>query len=182
MPDASTRLASRAKPRSGIAPGRPGGALLLPWLPWAYAAALVFLTAIVYLPVHRHPFFTMDDRQYVVENVHLRGGLGDIVPWAFTTFDLANWHPVTWLSHAADVHWFQLDPAGHHDVNLLLHLINALLLFWVLRRATGCDGRSFMVAALFALHPVNVETVAWIAERKNVLSMTFFLLALGAYG
>ena len=76
---------------------------------------------------------------------------------------------------------FQLDPAGHHDMNLLLHVANALLLFWVLLRATGYNGRSFMVAALFAFHPINVETVAWIAERKNVLSMLFFLLALGAY-
>lgn len=178
----STKLAGRAKTRPEAAPGRSGAAQLLAWQPWVFAAALALLTAMVYFPVNGHPFFTMDDGPYVVENVHLRGGLGDIVPWAFTTFDLANWHPVTWLSHAADVHLFQLDPAGHHNVNLLLHCLNALLLFWVLRRATGYDGRSFMVAALFALHPVNVETVAWIAERKNVLSMMFFLLALGAYG
>ena len=153
------------------------------WLrPWILAAALALLTILVYLPVHHDPFFTMDDRQYVVENAHLRGSFGETVAWAFTSFDLANWHPVTWLSHAADVRLFDLDPAGHHDVNLLLHVVNALLLFWVLRRATGCNGRSFMVAALFALHPVNVETVAWIAERKNLLSMMFFLLALGVYG
>jgi protein O-mannosyl-transferase len=149
------------------------------WLP---AVVLVIATLLVYLPAHRHPFFTMDDDQYVVNNARLKAPIGDLVSWAFTTYDLANWHPVTWLSHAADVRFFQLDPAGHHDVNVLLHALNALLLFWVLYRATGYAGRSFMVAALFALHPVNVETVAWIAERKNVLSMTFFLLALGAYG
>ena len=150
--------------------------------PWLLAIILALVTAVVYLPVHRHPFFTMDDEQYVVNNARIHGGMSwDMMRWAFTTYDLANWHPVTWLSHAADVEFFRLDPSGHHDVNLLLHVIDALLLFWVLQRATGYGGRSFMVAALFALHPINVETVAWIAERKNVLSMVFFLLALGAY-
>ena len=124
----------------------------------------------------------MDDRQYVIENARLRAPIGELSHWAFTSFDLANWHPLTWFSHAADVRLFDLNPAGHHDVNVLLHTLNALLLFWVLQRATGYRGRSFMVAALFALHPVNVETVAWVAERKNLLSMMFFLLALGAYG
>jgi protein O-mannosyl-transferase len=149
--------------------------------PWLYAAVLALVTLAVYSPVHRHPFFTMDDEQYVVNNAHLKASFGETATWAFTTYDLANWHPLTWLSHATDVHLFQLDPAGHHDVNLLFHVINALLLFWVLQRATARAGRSFMVAAIFALHPVNVESVAWIAERKNVLSMVFFLLALGAY-
>jgi protein O-mannosyl-transferase len=149
--------------------------------PWILAIALALLTIAVYLPVHHHPFFTMDDDAYVVSNPHLRGNLGDTISWAFTTYDLANWHPVTWLSHSADVRMFGLEASSHHDVNLLLHVINALLLFWVLLRATGCSGRSFMVAALFALHPINVETVAWIAERKNLLSLLFFLLALGAY-
>ena len=101
--------------------------------------------------------------------------------WAFTTTEAGNWHPLTWLSHAFDYQLFQADPAGHHNTNLLLHVLNALLLFWVLRQATGFTGRSWMVAALFALHPVNVESVAWISERKNLLSMLFFLLALGAY-
>ncbi len=150
--------------------------------PWVLASILALITIAVYLPVHRHPFFTMDDDPYVVSNPHLQGGLSwETVSWAFTTYDLANWHPVTWLSHAIDVGVFGLNPSGHHDVNLLLHVVNALLLFWVLLRATGYVGRSFMVAALFALHPINVETVAWIAERKNVLSLLFFLLALGAY-
>jgi protein O-mannosyl-transferase len=141
----------------------------------------VLVTIGVYFPVHSHPFFTLDDGPYVVNNPHLLSGSAwDTITWAFTTYDLANWHPVTWLSHAADARMFQ-SASGHHDMNLLLHVINALLLFWVLLRATGYSGRSFMVAALFALHPINVETVAWIAERKNVLSLLFFLLALGAY-
>jgi tetratricopeptide (TPR) repeat protein len=123
----------------------------------------------------------MDDEQYVVSNPHLAEGLPQTLVWSFTTYDLANWHPVTWLSHASDVHLFGRSPAGHHDMNLAWHAINVLLLFWVLVRATGWPGRSFMVAALFALHPVNVETVAWVAERKNLVSMAFFLLALGAY-
>jgi tetratricopeptide (TPR) repeat protein len=182
MRGAPTQLAKRARPDAGGATSESRAIQHDLWQPWILAGVLALLTVTVYLPVHGHPFFTMDDRQYVIENGHLRGGLTETIGWAFTSFDLANWHPVTWLSHAADVHLFQLEPAGHHDVNLLLHLINALLLFWVLRRATGYDGRSFMVAALFALHPANVETVAWIAERKNVLSLEFFLLALGTYG
>ncbi len=103
------------------------------------------------------------------------------VRWAFTTYRVGTWHPVTWLSHALDCQLFDLDPAGPHDVNLLLHVLNVVLLFWVLQQATGFTGRSFMVAALFALHPINVESVVWIAERKNSLSMLFFLLALAAY-
>ena len=105
----------------------------------------------------------------------------DTVQWAFTTFDAANWHPITWLSHALDYQLFQLNPAGHHDTNVLLHVCNVLLLFWLLWQATGYAGRSLMVAALFALHPINVESVAWVSERKNLLSMLFFLLALVAY-
>ena len=93
-------------------------------------------------------------------------------------FELA---PPHLLSHALDCQLFHLDPSGHHDTNVLFHALNAALLFWVLWRATGYAGRSFMVAALFALHPMNVESVAWVSERKNVLSMFFFLLALGSY-
>ena len=146
-------------------------------------ALLVIVTVAVYSPVRTHPFVNFDDSGYVTTNQHIQGGLDwDTVRWSLTTFREANWHPVTWLSHALDCQLFGLDPAGPHMVNVLLHALNALLLFWVLLRATGYMGRSFMVAALFALHPVNVESVAWIAERKTVLSMLFFLLALGAYG
>ncbi|MGA7461184.1 MAG: tetratricopeptide repeat protein [Candidatus Korobacteraceae bacterium] len=140
-------------------------------------------TVALYYPVHNHPFINYDDRDYVYENAQVKSGISlHTIRWAFTTSAAGNWHPLTWLSHELDCQLFGLDPAGHHDVNVLFHTINAVLLFWVLLRATGFAGRSFMVAALFALHPINVESVAWIAERKNVLSMMFFLLALGAYG
>lgn len=145
---------------------------------------LVLAVAIVavYYPVHWQPFANYDDADYVTDNLHVKAGLHwTTVKWALTARDAANWHPVTWISHALDTQIFDLNPAGPHDVNVLLHIVNALLLFWVLQRTTGFVGRSWMVAALFALHPVNVETVAWIAERKNLLSMFFFLLTLAAY-
>ena len=103
------------------------------------------------------------------------------VTWAFTTFEQANWHPLTWISHALDSQLFGLNPTGHHYINLLLHAANVMLLFLLLQWLTGYTGRSFVVAALFAVHPMNVESVAWIAERKNVLCMFFFLLTLLAY-
>ncbi|MGO9127802.1 MAG: tetratricopeptide repeat protein [Terriglobales bacterium] len=144
---------------------------------------LVVATLAVYNPVIHHPFVNFDDDRYVTDNIHVRAGLNwAAVKWAFTSFEEANWHPLTWLSHALDCQFFGQNPAGHHYVNVLLHALNAMLLFWVLWRATGSTGRSWMVAALFALHPLNVESVAWVAERKTVLSMLFFLLALGAYG
>jgi hypothetical protein len=143
---------------------------------------LVIATVALYYPVHNHPFINYDDRDYVYQNAQVQSGInGPSIKWAFTTSAASNWHPLTWLSHELDYQLFGLDPAGHHDVNVLFHAINAVLLFWVLLRATGFAGRSFMVGAMFALHPINVESVAWIAERKNVLSMVFFLLALGAY-
>jgi Flp pilus assembly protein TadD len=143
---------------------------------------LIAATVALYYPVEGHPFVNYDDNVYVVENTHVTAGLHwPTVKWAFTQFEQGNWHPLTWLSHAADCQWFGLNPAGHHETNVVLHALNVVLLFWVLQKATGYMGRSAMVAALFALHPINVESVAWISERKNLLSMTFFLLALGAY-
>ena len=139
-------------------------------------------TIAVYLPVHDHPFTNSDDPQYVTQNAHIQDGLSaGVLFWAFTHGYALNWHPLTWASHALDINLFGLDPAGHHDENVLLHALNAFLLFWVLKRATRRTGPSFMVAALFALHPLNVEAVAWVAERKTMLSTLFFLLALGAY-
>ena len=136
----------------------------------------------IYSPVHSHPFFNIDDSKYVIDNPHIKAGLTlNSAVWAFTHGYAGNWHPVTWVSHAIDIQMFGFDPAGHHDENALLHAINAVLLFLVLRRATGYTWRSFTVAALFALHPLNVESVAWIAERKTMLSTLFCLLALGAY-
>jgi tetratricopeptide (TPR) repeat protein len=144
---------------------------------------LVIATLALYNPVTHHPFVNFDDDRYVTDNTHVRAGLHwETVKWAFTSFDEANWHPLTWLSHALDCQLFGLNPAGHHYVNVLLHALNAVLLFWVLWWATGATARSWMVAALFALHPINVESVAWVAERKTVLSMMFFLLALAFYG
>ncbi len=163
---------------------RPDGGLVagLLYRPLILGLLLAVATVAVYYPVHRHPFINYDDNDYVYQNPQVQAGLTwHTVRWAFTTSYAANWHPLTWLSHELDSTLFGLGPAGPHDVNLLLHVLNAVLLFWVLLRATGYAGRSFMVAALFALHPVNVESVAWIAERKNMLSMLFFLLALGAY-
>jgi protein O-mannosyl-transferase len=146
------------------------------------AIGLVLVVLALYLPVGHHPFVNFDDGGYVINNPQIKSGLDwNTIAWAFTTFYQANWHPLTWLSHALDFQMFGLEPAGHHIVNLLLHLLNVVLLFTVLWRATGFAGRSLMVAALFALHPINVESVAWIAERKNLLSMFFFLLALEAY-
>ncbi|MGA9039728.1 MAG: tetratricopeptide repeat protein [Terriglobales bacterium] len=143
---------------------------------------LVVATLALYNPVSHHPFVNYDDDRYVGDNAHVKAGLHwDTVRWAFTTYDEANWHPLTWLSHALDCQFFGLNPAGHHYTNVLLHALNVWLLFMVLKRATGSVWRSCMVGALFALHPINVESVAWVAERKNLISMLFFLLALGAY-
>jgi protein O-mannosyl-transferase len=143
---------------------------------------LVLFTLAVYNPVVHNGFTNFDDNGYITDNAHVHEGLSwATVKWAFTSLDDANWHPITWLSHALDCQLFKLNPAGHHYVNVLLHSANAFLLFLLLESATGLTWPSFMVAALFALHPINVESVAWAAERKNVLSMFFFLLTLHAY-
>ena len=150
--------------------------------PWILGLLLVIATVAVYYPVHGHPFLNFDDNDYVYDNPHVLDGLTpSTIKWAFTSSFAANWHPLTWLSHALDVQIFGTEPAGPHDVNVLFHALDAVLLFWVLWRATEYVGRSFMVAALFALHPLNVESVAWIAERKTLLSTVFFLLAMAAY-
>ena len=151
---------------------------------WAIGLSLLLIavTVILYLPVLHHPFSNLDDQGYVYENLHVQEGLTwSTIKWAFTTFDDNNWHPLTWVSHAIDCQLYGIDPSGHHETNVIWHTIDAVLLFWVLLQATGFLGRSFMVAALFALHPINVESVAWVAERKTLLSTFFFLLALAAY-
>lgn len=143
---------------------------------------LIAATVAIYNPVNRNPFVNFDDDRYITNNLHVRAGLNwNTVRWAFTTTEQANWHPLTWISHALDCQLFHLNPAGHHETNVLFHALNAVLLFLVLQYATGFTWRSLIVAALFTLHPLNVESVAWIAERKTVLSMLFFLLGLGAY-
>jgi tetratricopeptide (TPR) repeat protein len=144
--------------------------------------ALTGVVLLAYSPATHNGFLNYDDDTYITNNPHVRAGLTwATVQWAFTTYDQANWHPLTWLSHALDCQLFGLNPAGPHFVNVLLHAANVVLLFLLLQSATGFRWRSLMVAALFALHPMNVESVAWAAERKNVLSMLFFLFALYAY-
>jgi protein O-mannosyl-transferase len=143
---------------------------------------LTIAVLISYNPVTNNRFLRYDDDRYISENPQVKSGVTwATVKWAFTTYAVANWHPLTWLSHALDCELFGLKPAGHHYMSVLLHAITTVLLFLLLQSATGFRGRSLMVAALFALHPINVESVAWVAERKNVLSMLFFLLALYAY-
>ena len=148
-----------------------------------FCLLLAIVVLLPYNSVTHNSFLNYyDDDRYVTDNPHVRAGLTwATVEWAFTTYEGANWHPLTWLSHALDCELFGLKPAGHHYMNVLLHALNAILLFLLLQSATGFRKRSLMVAALFALHPINVESVAWAAERKNVLSMLFFLLALYAY-
>jgi Tfp pilus assembly protein PilF len=144
---------------------------------------IVVATLTLYNPVNRHPFVNYDDDRYVAENPHIHDGLTwGTVTWAFTSTEQANWHPLTWISHALDYEFFHLNPAGHHFTSLLIHALNAVLLFLLLVRATNRVGPSLFVAGLFVFHPINVESVAWIAERKNVLSTLFFLLTIAAYG
>src|SRR5262249_18931589 len=119
----------------------------------------------------------------VTENTHIQQGItAAMLRWSVTATDASNWHPLTWISHALDCQLYGLNPAGHHLSSVLLHVANTLLLFIFLTWVTGSPWRSGVVAGLFALHPINVESVAWIAERKNVLCMFFFLLTLGSYG
>ena len=153
------------------------------WLIPALCALLAIVTAALYSPVARHPFVDYDDSVYVSENAHVQSGLSvETVRWALTTSAASNWHPLTWLSHALDCQFFGLNAGAHHLTSVAIHICNVLLLFLLLSRVTRAVGRSVMVAALFALHPLNVESVAWIAERKNVLCTFFFFLALAAYG
>jgi protein O-mannosyl-transferase len=149
---------------------------------------LVVLTVAAYWQVHTAGFVYYDDPDYVYENLSVKSGLSwENVKWAFTAFEHSNWHPLTWLSHMLDVSLFgkdadgQLHSGGHHVVNLGLHSANAVLLFLLLRWMTAAPWRSAMVAALFAVHPMHVESVAWVAERKDVLSTCLGLLTMIAY-
>lgn len=143
---------------------------------------LTLLVAVVYGRTVTHEFVNYDDNDYITENLHVREGLSrGSVAWAFTTTFHSHWHPLTWLSHMAACELFGLNPGGHHFINLLLHLANTLLLFMILRSMTGTMWRSAMVAALFALHPVNVEPVAWVTGRKDLLSTFFLMLTVWSY-
>src|SRR5258706_8800960 len=143
---------------------------------------LVAGTLAIFGRVAGFDFINYDDLDYVTENWHVRSGLTlEGVVWAFTTGYSSNWHPLTWMSHMADCQLYGLNPAGHHLTNLLFHVANTLLLFGFLRKTTGALWRSGIVAALFAWHPLHVESVAWIAERKDVLSTFFWMLTVWAY-
>ena len=143
---------------------------------------LVLTTVTVFWQVRNHEFINLDDSKYVTENRHVQNGLTlDSMIWAFTTTQVANWHPLTWLSHMLDCQLYGLHPKGHHLTNVFLHLLNTLLLFFILQRMTGALWRSGLVAAFFALHPLHVESVAWVAERKDVLSTLFWLLTMWGY-
>jgi tetratricopeptide (TPR) repeat protein len=143
---------------------------------------LVGATLVVFWQVANHEFVNFDDDRYVTENPHVQAGVTrQSIIWAFTTDDVANWHPLTWLSHMLDCQLYGVSPKGHHLTNLLFHLANTLLLFFVFKRMTGALWRSGFVAALFAVHPLHVESVAWVAERKDVLSTFFWMLTIWAY-
>ncbi len=145
-------------------------------------ALLVAVTAALYWPAHRFSFVNYDDPVYVTQNAQVQAGLTwKGVSWALTAVHASNWHPLTWLSHMADVQIFGQAAGGHHLINVLLHTTNSLLLFLVLLRMTGQPGPSLLVAALFAWHPLHVESVAWISERKDTLSSLFWLLTLWFY-
>jgi Flp pilus assembly protein TadD len=161
----------------GANDGREGDAARPPpaWVP---ALGLAALVVAIYAQTSRFAFVNLDDPQYVTENAWvLRGLTWDGAAWALGAFHAGNWHPLTWLSHMADVQLFGPDPGWHHLVNVLLHLANTLLLFAWLRGMTGATWRSALAAALFAVHPLHVESVAWVSERKDVLSTLFWLLA-----
>lgn len=139
-------------------------------------------TAVLYFRVTSFDFVNLDDPGYVAMNARVQAGLSwDNLVWAFSTLTFSNWHPLTWLSFMLDCEIFGLNPYANHLVNLLLHVMNSILLFTVLTRLTGGMWRSAFVAAVFAVHPLHVESVAWIAERKDVLSTFFWLLAMGCY-
>ncbi len=176
-----TRKRGEGQPASGPADrGRSGDGGRA--VPLAIAAAIAILTLAVYARVAGYPFVAYDDDLYVTQNPHVLAGLSaEGAAWAFTTTSAANWHPLTWLSHMADVSLFGVNPGAHHAVNVVIHAANALLLFFLLSRTTGAPWRSGFVAALFSLHPLHVESVAWVAERKDVLSALFFLLACRAH-
>lgn len=172
MPTEPSSFAPRDRPDRAADAARSG------WL----ALGLVILVAVIYAQARAFGFVNIDDQQYVYENPFvLRGLTWAGVTRAFGTFQASNWHPLTWLSHMVDVQLFGVEPGWHHAVNVVLHAANTVLLFLFLRRVTAATFRSAAVAALFAVHPLHVESVAWISERKDVLSAALFLLALHAY-
>ncbi len=150
--------------------------------PLIISICLVIAIIAVYWPVYNYDFVQYDDDTYVTNNTNIQSGLNfKSIRWAFTANRASNWHPVTWLSHTLDYRLFGSWAGGHHLINVLFHILNTLLLFYVLVQMTGAVWPSVFVAAAFALHPLHVESVAWIAERKDVLSAFFWLLTMWAY-
>ena len=148
-----------------------------------WASVLLFgLLLAAFLPAAGNDFTNYDDNLYVTRNWQVQQGLTwESVRWAFSSIGVFNWHPLTWLSHILDCQFFGLRAWGHHLTSIWLHALNVVLAFAVLRRMTGAVGRSFIVALVFGLHPLRVESVAWVAERKDVLSTSFWMLTLWAY-
>ena len=147
-------------------------------------ARLFFIAAVLFVfwPVTNNSFINFDDPGYITENFHVRTGITmDNVRWAFGATEKGNWHPLTWLSHMLDVQIFGLNPGGHHLINVFFHLANTLILFAVMKKMTGDFWQSALVAALFAFHPLHVESVAWASERKDVLSTLFWMVTLWCY-
>ncbi len=143
---------------------------------------IILSTFSVYWQIHNYDFVNFDDYKYVSDNRHVQVGLTiESITWAFTTFHAGNWHPLTWLSHMLDYQLYGLNPGGHHITNLFFHIANSLLLFFVFRKMTGHFWQSAFLALLFALHPLHVESVAWISERKDVLSAFFWILTMWSY-
>ena len=156
-------------------------------MPNKYCVLLICVTLalvifIVFEPVRHNEFIGFDDSSYVTRNPHTRAGLTrDSIAWSFGFKTNSYWHPLTWLSHMLDSELYGLRADMHHLTNLFLHIANGLLLFLVLKRMTGALWRSLFVALLFALHPINVDSVAWVAERKNILSTFFWMLTMLSY-
>jgi Tfp pilus assembly protein PilF len=185
---AEVREAESTSTSTVSAAGRNTAFASVPQSRWRLVAVLAVLlaagTAAVYAPAMRNGFVNVDDPDYVTRNPHVLAGLtwADI-RWALgSSYPSSNWHPLTWISHMADVQFHGRNPAGHHFTSVLIHLLGVVLLFLLMESATGRALRSAAVAALFAVEPLNVEAVAWISERKSVLCVLFFLLAVGAYG
>jgi len=147
-----------------------------------FCVFLVLATAAVFYQVRGYDFVSFDDLEYVFDNDGISSGtMLERFHWAITSAYSANWHPLTWMSHAVDIELFGLASGKHHLVNVIFHIANALLLFWALKRMTGCRWRSGLAALLFALHPLNVETVAWISQRKSLVSTFFMMLVFWFY-
>src|SRR5581483_2878408 len=152
------------------------------WPLWGVCFALVVIVWAVFGQTGRHQFINYDDPLYLIDNAHVRAGVTwNGIAWAFTHVHSQNWHPLTSISHMFDCQLFDLNPGAHHLVNVFFHSIAAALIFVFLRQATGSIWRSAVVAAVFAIHPLRVESVAWISERKDVLSGSFFAATLIAY-